>query len=241
MPKHARPTKFAKFANEKKARTVVTTVLLTAGLGGALGVSPDHPRTAGSLAQPAVSDAATVVTAPIAPQPVPAAAPAPAPAPEPVVVAVDSSPQDIVKAIVSQGRAAGLAEEQIKTVIATAKIESSFRPTVSGGMQPYGSAGTHADEVVGLFQEKASFGTTAERQDPNLAIARFISRYTEAFRKYGISGDPVQAATLAQNPQLLRIRRGVGTGYYNTVQAAMGEADDLYNQAAAPPSPIVLR
>jgi hypothetical protein len=46
-----------------------------------------------------------------------------------VVVTKDSSAQDIVKAIVSQGQAAGLSEDQIKTVIATAKIESGFRPT----------------------------------------------------------------------------------------------------------------
>ncbi|WP_286149217.1 hypothetical protein [Mycobacterium sp. IS-1496] len=156
-------------------------------------------------------------------------------------MAKDSSPQDIVSAIVSQGRAAGMTEEQIKTIIATAKIESSFRPTVSGGVQAYGGPGSAADEVFGLFQEKASFGTVAERQDPNQAIARFITRYTEAFKKYGITDDTVQAATLAQNPQLLEHRRGIGTGYYNTVKAAMGEAVDLYNQAAAPPPQVVVR
>lgn len=141
----------------------------------------------------------------------------------------------------SQGRAVGLAEEQIKTIIATAKIESGFRPAVSGGAQPYGAPATAADEVLGLFQEKATFGTVAERQDPNKAIARFIVRYTEAFKKYGITDDTVQAATLAQNPQLLKHRRGVGTGYYNTVKAAMGEAGHLYDQAAARPPQSVIR
>lgn len=161
--------------------------------------------------------------------------------PEPVLATKDSGPQDIVRAIVSQGQAAGLTAEQIKTIIATAKIESSFRPAASGGVQPYGGPGTAADEVLGLFQEKASFGTVAERQDPNQAIARFIVRYREAFTKYGITGDTVQAATLAQNPQLLKHGRGVGTGYYNTVEAAMGEAGALYNQAAAPQVQLVVR
>jgi hypothetical protein len=154
--------------------------------------------------------------------------------PGPVIVTTDSSPQDIVKAIVSQGQAAGLTADQIRTIIATAKIESGFRPTVSGGVQPYGGPGTAADEVLGLFQEKASFGTVAERQDPNQAIARFIVRFTEAFKIYGITGDTVRAATLAQNPQLLKYRGGVGTDYYNLIKAAMGEAGELYNQAAAP-------
>ncbi|WP_242657039.1 hypothetical protein [Mycobacterium talmoniae] len=148
-----------------------------------------------------------------------------------MVVTKDSSAQDIVKAIVSQGRAARLSEDQITTVIATAKIESSFRPTVSGGVQAYGGPGGAADEVIGLFQEKASFGTVAERQDPNKAIARFIARFTEAFRKYRITGDSVLAATLAQNPQLLRYHGGVGTRYYNTIKAAMAAAADLYGQA----------
>lgn len=231
MPKHARVTKST---GRKQVKTLITAALITAGAGGAaLAVSPGLPPAVAPVAQPLVKDAATPEPA-VANAPDPE--PAPAPAPKPVVVATDSSPQDIVSAIVSQGKAAGLTEEQIKTVIATAKIESSFRPTVSGGVQPYGGSGTAADEVFGLFQEKASFGTVAERQDPNLAIARFIVRYTEAFKKYGIADDPVQAATLAQNPQLLKHRRGIGTGYYNTVKAAMGEADNLYDQVAAPPT-----
>ncbi|KWX19685.1 hypothetical protein AFM11_34710, partial [Mycolicibacterium wolinskyi] len=125
----------------------------------------------------------------------------------------------------------GLSEDQIKTIIATAKIESGFRPTVSGGVQAYGGPGTAADEVIGLFQEKASFGTVAERQDPNKAIARFIVRFTEAYKKYRITSDTVLAATLAQNPQLFKNHGGVGTHYYNTVKAAMSAAADLYSRA----------
>ncbi|WP_243858607.1 hypothetical protein [Mycobacterium sp. DL440] len=148
----------------------------------------------------------------------------------------NSSAQDIVKAIVSQGQAARLNEDQIKTIIATAKIESTFRPTASGGVQAYGGSGGAADEVIGLFQEKASFGTVDERQDPNKSIARFIARFTEAFKKYGISSDAVLAATLAQNPQLLKYRGGgVGTHYYNTVKAAMSAAADLYSHAVSTP------
>ncbi|MGE2714435.1 hypothetical protein ACQI4L_10290 [Mycolicibacterium litorale] len=233
MPKLDR---FTKFADRKQVKTIVTTLLLTVGLGGAaLVASPADPPTAAPVALP---PAGGEVAGGVATVPKPAIAAAPTP-PVPVSVTKDSSPHDIVRAIVSQGRAAALAEDQIKTVIATAKIESDFRPAVSGGVQPYGGPGTAADEVLGLFQEKASFGTVAERQDPNQAIARFIARFTEAFKKYGITGDTVQAATLAQNPQLLKHRRGVGTGYYNTVKAAMGEASDLYNQAAAPPLPPI--
>ncbi|MGE2730757.1 hypothetical protein ACQI4F_14835 [Mycolicibacterium vaccae] len=172
--------------------------------------------------------------------PHPPAPPVPPPPPVtkgPLIVTKESSPQDIVLAIVGHGHAAGLNTEQIKTVIATAKIESGFRPAVSGGVQAYGGPGTAADEVIGLFQEKASFGTVAERQDPNTAITRFIKRFLEAYPKYGIADDHVQAATLAQNPQLRKRNGGVGSHYYRTVQRAMGEAHDLYHQAVTPPPP----
>ncbi|OBB07579.1 hypothetical protein A5731_19295 [Mycolicibacterium conceptionense] len=210
------------FGRPKHVKKIISTVLVASGLGGAaLVTSPVHQRPAVTVEQPPVRGA------------VPHAAAAAIPAPAPVVVTKDSSAQDIVKAIVSQGRAARLSDGQIKTVIATAKIESSFRPAVSGGVQAYGGPGGAADEVIGLFQEKASFGTVADRQDPNKSIARFIARFSEAFNKYRItSGDAVLAATLAQNPQLLKYHGGVGTHYYNTVKAAMGSADDLYRRAA---------
>ncbi|OHV06623.1 hypothetical protein C1Y40_00260 [Mycobacterium talmoniae] len=217
MPKGFRL--IATLGEQKKVKKVITSCLVLAGVGGATLPSPPPmhrhvPVAVGhrSAAAP-IHHTAAVTTH------------------TPVVVTKDSSAQDIVKAIVSQGRAARLSEDQITTVIATAKIESSFRPTVSGGVQAYGGPGGAADEVIGLFQEKASFGTVAERQDPNKAIARFIARFTEAFRKYRITGDSVLAATLAQNPQLLRYHGGVGTRYYNTIKAAMAAAADLYGQA----------
>lgn len=207
------------FGKPKYVRAIITTLLVATGLGGATLLSPStHQHEAVAVEHRPVADAL----------PKPAAAVIPAP----VVVTRDSSAQDIVRAIVSQGKAAKLSDDQIKTVIATAKIESSFRPTASGGVQAYGGPGGAADEVIGLFQEKASFGTVADRQDPNKAIARFIARYTEAFKKYGITNDAVLAATLAQNPQLLKYRGGVGTHYYNTVKGAMSAAADLYNWAA---------
>lgn len=215
------------FGKPTLVKKLITTCLVVSGLGGATLVSSPVPRQAQAPVaiehQPAretVSKAAAVV------------------APRPVIVTEKSSAADIVKAIVSQGRAARLSEDQIKTIIATAKIESTFRPTASGGVQAYGGPGGAADEVIGLFQEKASFGTVAERRDPNKAIARFIGRFTEAFKKYG-TNDTVLAATLAQNPQLLKYHGGVGTHYYNTVKAAMSAAGDLYIQAAGPrPQPL---
>lgn len=214
------------YRKQKQVKRIVTCVLVATGLGGATLLNPPANRQAPVAAEqpPAVEVAANAVT-PVA------AVQVPAPAPAPAVVTKDSDAQAIVKAIVSQGQAAGLSEDQIKTVIATAKIESGFRPTVSGGVQAYGGPGTRADEVIGLFQEKASFGTVDERQDPNKAIARFIVRFNDAFRKYGTS-DSVLAATLAQNPQLRKHRNGgLRTGYYNTVKSAMSTAADLYRQA----------
>ncbi|OBB14503.1 hypothetical protein A5761_16810 [Mycolicibacterium setense] len=212
---------------QKQLKRVITTCLVVTGLGGSTLVLPPMHRDA------AVAVEQRPVSAPVATTAAPTL-------PTPVVVTKDSSAQDIVKAIVSQGRAARLSEDQIKTIIATAKIESTFRPTASGGVQAYGGPGGAADEVIGLFQEKASFGTVAERQDPNKAIARFITRFTETSRKYGITSDTVLAATLAQNPQLFKFRsRGVGTHYYNTVKAAMSAAASLYSEAAgATPHPV---
>ncbi|WP_280826212.1 hypothetical protein [Mycobacterium sp. OTB74] len=230
------------FGKQKQVKKIITTFLVVTGLGGVTVISPpmhrhaavaveqrpgDPVTNAAAGGQRSVDNAVTNAAAVVTVRP-------------PVTVTKDSSPQDIVKAIVSQGQAARLSEDQIKTVIATAKIESTFRPTVSGGVQAYGSSGAAADEVIGLFQEKASFGTVADRQDPNKSIARFIARFSEAFKKYGIGSDSVLAATLAQNPQLFRYRGGgVGTDYYNTVKAAMSAAADLYSQAASAtlPSP----
>ncbi|WKG00829.1 hypothetical protein [Mycolicibacterium sp. HK-90] len=217
MPKIDRPAET--FGKRERAKTITATLLVASGLGGATLLSqPAHPQPAVALEHPPAGETAT--------------RPAAAIIPAPVVVTKDSNAQDIVRAIVSQGRAARLSEDQIKTVIATANIESSFRPTASGGIQAYGGPGSAADEVIGLFQEKASFGTVADRQDPNKAIARFIARFTEAFKKYGITSDTVLAATLAQNPQLRKYRGGVGTHYYNTVKASMSAAADLYSRAA---------
>lgn len=225
MPKVGSPMKM--FGDRKHITKTIATALVATGLGGAtVLVQPLHRHPAVAVERQAAATPATPMAAAAtnAPAVVPAA---------PLVVSHDSSAQDIVKAMVGHGRAAGLSEGQITTVIATAKIESDFRPTVSGGVQPYGGSGTAADEVIGLFQEKASFGTVAERQDPNTAIPRFIARFTEAYREHGIAGDDVQAATLAQNPQLLKRNGGVGTGYYNTIRAAMSVAADLYRQAVS--------
>lgn len=217
------------FGKEKQLKTIISSVLVVTGLGGATLLSPPMHRDPAHPA-PAAHPAVAVEQRPAADKATKAAA---AVAPRPVIVTKDSGAQDIVKAIVSQGQAARLSEDQIKTVIATAQIESTFRPTASGGVQAYGGSGGSADEVIGLFQEKASFGTVAERQDPNKSIARFIARFTEAFTKFRTGSDPVLAATLAQNPQLFKYRsRGVGTHYYNTVKSAMGAATALYSQAS---------
>src|SRR5690349_19665639 len=134
------------FGKQKQVKRIITTFLVATGLGGVTLLSPQmHSHPAVALEQrpagDAVAEAAAVTTH------------------TPVTVTKDSSPQDIVKAIVSQGQAASLSEDQIKTVIATAKIESTFRPTASGGVQAYEGGGAAANEVIGLFQEKASFGT----------------------------------------------------------------------------------
>ncbi|MBX8686049.1 hypothetical protein GO011_01220 [Mycobacterium sp. 20091114027_K0903767] len=218
------------FGKPKHVKKIISSVLVASGLGGAtLLSSPMHQHPSVEVQQQPVTDNI----------PGAAAAPAPVPAPAPVIVTKDSSAEEIVKAIVSQGRAARLSEDQIKTVIATAKIESSFRPAASGGVQAYGGPGGAADEVIGLFQEKASFGTVADRQDPNRSIARFIARFSDAFKKYRItSGDAVLAATLAQNPQLLKYHGGVGTQYYNTIKSAMSAAADLYRVAGTSLQPV---
>ncbi|MUL62994.1 hypothetical protein BOO86_00840 [Mycobacterium sp. CBMA 234] len=222
------------FGNQKQVKKIITTLLVVSGLGGVTLVSsPVHRHAAVAVGQrPTVDPVANAAA--VRPEPAGDTAPGAAAANirTPVTVTKDSGPLDIVKAIVSQGQTARLSEDQIKAVIATAKIESTFRPTVSGGVQAYEGGGAAANEVIGLFQEKASFGTVAERQDPNKSITRFIARFTEAFRKYGISSDSVLAATLAQNPQLVRYHGGVGTDYYNTVRAAMSSAADLYYQVA---------
>lgn len=241
MPKVERPIQT--FGEQKQVKKIVAALLVATGLGGAALQFPPAQRDAAVAVGHRPAADAVPGTAAVKQAPAPVAKdsrPAPAAAQAPVSVTKNSSAQDIVRAIVSQGQAAKLNEDQIKTVIATAKIESTFRPTASGGVQAYGGSGGAADEVIGLFQEKASFGTVAERQDPNKAIARFITRFTDSAMKYRVGSDSVLAATLAQNPQLFKYRsRGVGTDYYNTVKAAKGEAAALYGQSAGTKLPPV--
>ena len=142
MPKNGRPMKMFRdlktFRDQKQTRRIVATILVVSGLGGATALlPPTHRHTEVAVEQPSAADAATdAATTAVA-----AAAHTPPVIHTPPVVTKDSSAQDIVKAIVGHGHASGLSEGQIKTVIATAKIESSFRPTVSGGVQPYGVRG----------------------------------------------------------------------------------------------------
>ncbi len=122
MPKFDRPT--GSFGEQKHVKKIISAFLVATGLGGAtLVLPPMHRHAAVAAEERPVGDAV----------PRPAAAVVPPPAP--VVVTKDSNAQDIVKAISSQGRAARLSDDQIKTIIATAKIESSFRPTASGGVR----------------------------------------------------------------------------------------------------------
>lgn len=150
-----------------------------------------------------------------------------------------SSADDIKAGIVQQGLAAGMTKEQIVTMLAVADIESKFDPTANGGIQAGpGQAGTEADRVLGLFQEKASFGTPEQRMDPNQAIARFIQRFKASIAQNPNAGLLAQAV-LAQNPQLGA--NAPGSDYFNRVQRAvpqyLKDYDALEPRARLPLAP----
>lgn len=97
------------FGKPKLVKKIITTCLVVTGLGGATLVSqPVHRDTAVAIDQQPAGGDAVVSRTPVVT------------VPRPVVVTKESSAQDIVKAIVSQGQAARLSEDQIKTIIATA-------------------------------------------------------------------------------------------------------------------------
>lgn len=136
----------------------------------------------------------------------------------PGLLARNASKGDIQAAMVAKGQAAGMTKEQIATMMAVAEIESHYDPGISGGSQPMaGQPATAADTVLGLFQEKGSFGTPEQRTDPNQAIDRFIQRFLPQVQQH--PDQLLLAATLAQNPQLGA--NAPGSKYFNTVQGAI--------------------
>ena len=138
----------------------------------------------------------------------------------------DSSKSDIVAGIVAEGQRRNLTPEQIQAAIATAQIESNFNPIANGGIQPYGGPGSEADRALGLYQEKAHFGSEAERFDPNGAIQRFYDRYVPQLQG---NTDPIVAAALAQNPQLGSA--AAGSEYARTIRGAEKDAAAALNDA----------
>lgn len=136
----------------------------------------------------------------------------------------NASKNDIVAAIVAQGQAAGLSQEQIVAAVAIARHESNFDPMIVGkgqgafGAGPGGSKG----DAYGLYQQTESWGTVEQRTDPNYAINKFLTEYQKTLAANpGI--DPVAAASLTQNPQLGS--SGVGGSEYNKkTESFVGEA-----------------
>lgn len=140
----------------------------------------------------------------------------------------NSSKSDIIAAMVAKGQEAGLNKEQIAAMVATAWNETGgkFDPLANGGIQ--GGNGTEADRVLGLFQEKAHFGTVEQRTDPNQAIDRFIVRFKASLAN---NSDPITAATLAQNPQLGS--SAPDSAYENVTKKYLGDAIKAINEALA--------
>lgn len=146
--------------------------------------------------------------------------------------------QDIVDYIVAKGQREGLTPAQIQTALAIANQESAFDPGISGGVQGGG-------EVVGLYQQKYGPGsqwaaTRAEAANPEHATNSFYEQYKKNLAKYG---DPILAATLTQNPQLLEwaggdLNKVKTSDYYLTAVKnyeeggkLLAEASDRFTQA----------
>lgn len=146
----------------------------------------------------------------------------------------NASKSEIQANIIAEGQRRGLNPQQIQAALAVAQIESGYVPNIDGGIQPApGQVGTEADRVLGLFQQKANWGTAAQRTDPNYAIKTFLDAYQ---KQLATGQDPLLAATLTQNPQLSG--SATGSKYYNTVVGALAQSTKDYNDIIKNPPKI---
>lgn len=95
----------------------------------------------------------------------------------------DSAPGDIAKYIYNQAIARGYSPSDARMIVAQAKGESSFNPTISGGRQG-------DDEVIGIFQEKTAFSgglSVEDRKDP----VKNIEAYFNQLQAHGGPGQEI--------------------------------------------------
>lgn len=152
----------------------------------------------------------------------------------PGALSSNASKSEIQASIIAEGQRRGLNSQQIQAALAVAQIESGYVPNIDGGIQPApGQAGTEADRALGIYQQKASWGTAAQRTDPNYAIKAFLDAYQ---KQLATGQDPLLAATLTQNPQLGA--NATGSKYYNTVGGALAQSTKDYNDIIKNPPKI---
>ena len=136
----------------------------------------------------------------------------------------DTSQQGIANLIAAAAQRHGYPPEAIQAILATAIGESSLNPMATGGIQGVaGHPATEADRVWGLFQQKASWGTVAERQDPTHNVEAFLN----ALDKQG-SGDIWSRITSTQ--------RGPAASYYQNYLGPAAAFMGAMKSGVAPPS-----
>jgi hypothetical protein len=82
----------------------------------------------------------------------------------------------VAATIVKLAQQHGYKGSDLPAILATAYGESSLNPSSDGGIQTaQGSPGGEADRVLGIFQQKASWGSVQQRQDPAYAANAFLT------------------------------------------------------------------
>lgn len=117
-----------------------------------------------------------------------------------ISLARGASPDKVASEIITEGRRRGLSDAQIQAAGMIASDESNF------GTPGFNSSGGNASVggVGGTFQQssQAGWGTPEQILDPRYSISKFYDIYQENLRRFpGI--DPIDAAILTQNPQLV--------------------------------------
>jgi hypothetical protein len=204
---------------------------LRPGAGAPAGAPPVPQQTIPGIPQapgtvPGPVGAPTVPAPPAAPAPAPpgpgsAGAPLPAPAPGTagvpagpsavpnetaagtaarVNVARGATPQKVAQGIIEEGRRRGLSDAQIEAAGMIASDETNF------GTPGFNSSGGNASVggVGGTYQQssQAGWGSADQILNPGYSISKFYDIYQENLRRFpGI--DPIDAAILTQNPQLV--------------------------------------
>ena len=137
--------------------------------------------------------------------------------------------EEITAAIVAEGRARGLSDEDIQSAVSTALVESGMQNYANQNDAaslnlPHDAVGTDHDSV-GVFQQRPSmgWGTTEELMDPKIAAQRYYDALEKVEGREGMSvGERAQAVQRSAFPDRYDERAGEARTLMDSINANSG-------------------